>query len=147
MGPAGRWALEEGLGLAGTLAVPLAQRPASGLEGSLLYDGAQAGEGRPRGDPVSTGQASKMRPVPGGDPPGPCLCPVPPGTEGGRPLGAVEKDTVCPPDPLAEAWCRLLLPLSVRRILSEPSAGSAAAVFPEVQRAAKAWHAVCFPTC
>ena len=79
-------------------------------EGSLLHDGAQAGEGRPWGDPVSTGQASKMRPVPGGDPPGPCLCPVPPGTGGGRPLGAVEKDTVCPPDPLAEAWRRLLSP-------------------------------------
>lgn len=25
-------------------------------------------------------------------------------------MGAVEKDTVCPPDPLAEAWRRLLSP-------------------------------------
>ena len=52
-------------------------------EGSLLHDGAQAGEGGPRGDSASTSQASKTRPVPRGGPLGPCLCSVPPGT-GGR---------------------------------------------------------------
>lgn len=88
--------LEEGLGLAGMLAV-LAQRPGSGWRAPSCMVGPRRERVGLRETLCPLARPPKRGPSPGRPALGPRLCPVLPRTGGSRPLGAVEKDTVSLP--------------------------------------------------